>query len=77
MVMMLIKLSLLFEVFFSGCLCLSARFVTKDFYYEGNSVFMQEIIIEKDFYSCKYLATHLHGLWQHICSQFETHPKLY
>ena len=67
MVMMLTKLSLFLEVVSSGCLCLSVRFVRKDFYCEGNSVFMQEIIIEKDFYSCKYfgntfawiVATHL------------------
>ena len=54
MVMMLTKLSLFLEVVSSGCLCLSVRFVRKDFYCEGNSVFMQEIIIEKDLYSCKY-----------------------
>ena len=49
MVMMLTKLSLFLEVVSSGCLCLSARFVRKDFYCEGNSVF-------KDFYSCKYFG---------------------
>ena len=49
MVMMLTKLSLFLEVVSSGCLCLSARFVRKDFYCEGNSVFMQEIIIERTF----------------------------
>ena len=54
MVMMLTKLSLFLEAVFSGCLCLSVRFVRKDFYFGGNSVFMQEIIIEKDLYSCKY-----------------------
>ena len=54
MVMMLTKLSLFLEAVFSGCLCLSVRFVRKDFYCGGNSVFMQEIIIEKDLYSCKY-----------------------
>ena len=70
MVMMLTKLSLFLEVVSSGCLCLSVRFVRKDFYCEGNSVFMQEIIIEKDF-------LFLQIFWQHICSQFETHSKLY
>ena len=54
MVMMLTKLSLFLEVVSSGCLCLSVRFVRKDFYCEGNSVFMQEIIMEKDLYICKY-----------------------
>ena len=70
MVMMLTKLSLFLEVVSSGCLCLSVRFVRRDFYYEGNSVFMQEIIIEKDFSSCKYfgntfawiVATHLFAI---------------
>ena len=49
MVMMLTKLSLFLEAVFSGCLCLSVRFVRKDFYCRGNSVFMQEIIIERTF----------------------------
>ena len=49
MVMMLTKLSLFLEAVFSGCLCLSVRFVRKDFYCGGNSVFMQEIIIERTF----------------------------
>ena len=70
MVMMLTKLSLFLEVVSSGCLCLSVRFVRKDFYCGGNSVFMQEIIIEKDF-------LFLQIFWQHICSLFETHSKLY
>ena len=76
MVMMLTKLSLFLEVVSSGCLCLSVRFVRKDFYCEGNSVFMQEIIIEKDFYSCKYFGNTfarnlkfiLHNL--HLCGLF-------